>query len=62
MKKIVFVFCMILSFLFISCEDDKVEDKIDNAADKIENSIEKAEDKAEKALDKAEEKVDNLFD
>ena len=51
MKKIVFVFCMILSFLFISCEDDKVEDKIDNAADKIENSIEKAE-----------EKVDNLFD
>lgn len=69
MKKIIFIFCMIISIIFISCEDDKVEKKIDKVTDKIEKSMDKAEknmekagEKAEKALDKAGEKIENFFD
>ena len=55
MKKIVFLFCIIFSFIFISCDDDNVEDRIYKATDKIEKSM-------EKASEQAEEKIDNLFD
>ncbi|MEI0602885.1 hypothetical protein [Brachyspira alvinipulli] len=62
MKKFIFIFCIISSFIFISCDDDNVEDRIDKATDKIEKSMERAEEKMEKASEQAEEKIDNLFD
>ena len=66
MKKIIFISCIILSMIFISCEDDKVEKSIDKVTDKIENSIDKAGDKiekaGEKALDEAGEKIENIID
>ncbi|WP_297276590.1 hypothetical protein [uncultured Brachyspira sp.] len=58
MKKFIFIFCIISSFIFISCDDDNVEDRIDKATDKIEKSMERAEEK----MEQAEEKIDNLFD
>ena len=35
MKKIIFISCMILSMIFISCEDDKVEKFIKIVANKL---------------------------
>lgn len=58
MKKFIFIFCIIFSFIFISCDDDNIENRIDKAADKIEKSMERAGEK----MEKAEEKIDNLFD
>ena len=51
MKKIIFICCIVLSMIFISCEDDKVEKSIDKVTDKIENSIDKAGDKIENIVD-----------
>ncbi|WP_295158542.1 hypothetical protein [uncultured Brachyspira sp.] len=58
MKKIIFICFIVLSFIFISCEKDKIEKTIDKASDNIEKTIDKAEKKIEKAGDKAKDNLD----
>ena len=62
MKNIIFIAFVILSFVFVSCEKDKVEKSIDKVTDKIEKSMDKAEDKIEKAGEKAEKALDEAGD
>ena len=63
MKKIIFICCIVLSMIFISCEDDRVEKNIDKVTDKIEKSMDKAEDKIEKAGEKAAgDKIEEIIE